>query len=320
MSSAKALSRRIFLSSSLAAMAVPAIAAEPPAILRVGSTTNPDSLAVIWGANNGIFQKRNLDVQVQKFNNGAAVAAAIVGGSLEIGNANIFSLMTAHLRGIPLVIESVAEEYTPDNPLVGILVEKSSPITNAAGLNGKTVATAALGDIFSEVTSVWVDQNGGDSKTIKFVELPSSAMTAAVDAGRIDAAIMADPLLAAAIQSGARRAVGHPYGVVGKRYGVTYFFSSRDYASSHVDVLARFRSGLDEATRYTMSHKREMLPTIVDFTGMDMALAEKVQLLLFSGISVDLVQPVIDFAARNKLIANAFPAADLIDPAALRSS
>ena len=99
---------------------------------------------VIWGAKNGIFEKRGLDVQVQRFNNGSAVSAAVVGGSIDIGKANIFSLMTAHLRGIPFVIESVAAMYSSESPTVGFVVSKNSTLTGGAGLNGKTIATAAL--------------------------------------------------------------------------------------------------------------------------------------------------------------------------------
>lgn len=228
MSTTHGISRGLFLASGAAALAAPAAAATGPlATIRLAGTTDPDVVAVIWGAKNGIFEKRGLDVQVQRFNNGSAVSAAVVGGSIDIGKANIFSLMTAHLRSIPFVIESVAAMYSSDNPTVGFVVAKNSTLAGGAGLNGKTIATAALGDIFSQVTTVWIDQNGGDSKTTKFVELPSSATPAAIVAGRVDAGIMVDPLLAEAVRSENCKIIGRPYDVVAKRFGAAFSFVLR---------------------------------------------------------------------------------------------
>jgi NitT/TauT family transport system substrate-binding protein len=313
-------SRGLFLASGAAAISVPAAAATGPlTTIRLAGTTDPDVVAVIWGAKNGIFEKRGLDVQVQRFNNGSAVSAAVVGGSIDIGKANIFSLMVAHLRSIPFVIESVAAMYSSENPTVAFVVAKNSTLTGGAGLNGKTIATAALGDIFSQVTSVWIDQNGGDSKTVKFVELPSSATPAAITAGRIDAGIMVDPLLTEAVRNENCKIIGRPYDIVAKRFGAAFYFCTQDYATKNADVLARFRAGLAEATKYALAHKREMIPVMVDYTGIERRLLDDVPLVIGSGIALDQVQPVIDFAARNKLIKNAFPAAELIDPAALRA-
>jgi ABC-type amino acid transport substrate-binding protein len=55
---------------------------------------------------------------------------------------------------------------------------------------------------------VRIDANGGDSSTVKFVELPFSAVLAALEAGRIDAGVTAKPFLGQAIKSGRGRSVG----------------------------------------------------------------------------------------------------------------
>ena len=137
-------------------------------------------------------------------------------------------------------------------------------------------------------------------------------------AGRVDAGIMVDPLLAEALRSENCKTIGRPYDVVAKRFGAAFYFCTQDYAVKNADVLSRFRAGLAEATKYALAHKREMISIMVDYTGMERRLLEDVPLVIGSGIALDQVQPVIDFAARNKLIKNAFPAAELIDPSALR--
>lgn len=312
------LGRGAFLAGALAATAAPAFAAAPLTTIRLAGTPDPDVLAVIWGQRNGVFAKHGLNVEVQRLDNGGAVSAAVVGGSVDIGKANVFSLMTAHLKNIPLTIESLAAIYSSATPIIGFVVGKNSSLTDGKSLNGKIIASQVLGDLLAVVTGVWIDQTGGDSKSVKFVELTPGAMAPAIAAGRIDGAIMADPILEQSVRGGDCKIVGRPYDIIAKRFGSACYFCTQDYAAKNADVLSRFRRGLDESTKYALAHKSEMVPIIVGYTGMQAELVQELPLVIASGITVADIQPVIDFAAKNKLIPGAFPAADLIDPNALR--
>lgn len=314
--------RTSFLSASLAAVAAPAMAAGPtptPATLRVGGTPDSDIVAAIWGQRSGIFQKYALSVDVQRLNSGSAVSAAVVGGALDIGKSSVFALLAGHVRGVPFQIESVAALYSTDQPNVGFVVAKDGPIATGRDFNGKIVASPSLGDLFATVAGAWIDQNGGDSKTVKFVELPTNATAAAIAAGRVDGAVMTDPILADAVASGRCRTIGHPFDVIARHFGITYYFCMQDYASKNADVVARFRRGMAEATAYVLKHQREVAPLVAEYTGVSLALAQSQPALIGSGIEPGMLQPTIDFAAKYKIIPNAFPARDLIDPAALKS-
>lgn len=319
MSTNAKLARGPFIAGAVAAAAAPAVAANPPlTTIRLAGTPDPDVLAIIWGQRNGVFAKYGLNIELQRLENGGAVAAAVVGGSIDIGKANVFSIMTAHLRNIPFTIQSIAAVYSSATPIIGFVVGMNSPITAGKSLNGKTIASQVLGDLLAVVTSVWIDQTGGDSKTVKFVELTPSLMPAAITAGRIDGAVMADPILEQAVRGGDCKIVGRPYDIIGKRFGSACYFCTQDYAAKNADALSRFRRALEESTKYALAHKSEMVPIIVEYTGLKADLVQELPLVIASGITTADIQPVIDFAARSKLIANAFPAADLIDPAALR--
>jgi len=53
----------------------------------------------------------------------------------------------------------------------------------------KTVAVSALHDMTQFETSAWVDKTGGDSKSVRFVELKYTEMATALEQGRADAAV-----------------------------------------------------------------------------------------------------------------------------------
>ena len=92
-------------------------------------------------------------------------------------------------------------------------------------MNGKIVAVSALNDLFSIAVRAWVDAHGGDSSTLKLLELPTSAVAVALTSGRIDAAVMIQPFLANALAGGSVKSIGDPVGALGQpphRLGVVH--------------------------------------------------------------------------------------------------
>jgi len=69
----------------------------------------------------------------------------------------------------------------------------SSTLKPGKDFNGKTLSTAGLGTLTEYATRAWVDQNGGDQSTVKFVEMGYSVMPAALSSGRIDGTLVNEP-------------------------------------------------------------------------------------------------------------------------------
>ena len=166
------VNRSAFLSGCLlAALTAPALAQPATTTLRVGGTPNIDTGPALWAVQTGLFQRAGLDVELQRLNNGAAVAAAVVGGSVHLGKSSIFGLILAHAKGVPFVLESVTSVYQAAAPTNGFVVAKGGPAAPAQ-LSGKTIAVPALGDLYALTIAGWIDQNGGNASTVNYVELP----------------------------------------------------------------------------------------------------------------------------------------------------
>jgi NitT/TauT family transport system substrate-binding protein len=307
------VSRPAFLAGGLAALAAPTFAADLTT-LRVAGTPDADLVGTLWGEHSGIFQRAGLDVHVDRLNSGGAVSAGVIGGSIDIGKSSVFGLITAYVKGVPLLLEAVADVYDSKSPNTAFVVAKNSTINGPHDLAGKTLASPALGDLFSTVSANWIDANGGNSHASNFVELPIPLVVNAIAAGRVDGAILVNPYLQIAKDSGACRVIGHPFDMIAKFFGVTYYFCAKPFAQANVDVLARFRRGLTDASNYALAHQHEMAPVIVDYTKLDRALIDKLPLGIGIGMNPSDLQAVIDYAARIKSIPASFPAADIIDP------
>ena len=305
--------------SGLAAAGVTAAAgsasAEAQALTKVviASASDEDAIAALWSVQNGAFRRAGLDVTVQKASSGAAIAAAVIGNAVDIGKASSMVLLAAHAKGIPIVLLAPAAIYNADAPNAGLLVAKDAPFKTAADLNGKTFAVAALNDIFAVAIQAWIDKNGGDSKTIKFVEIPGSATGDAIAAGRVDGAMLANPNFTNAQISGKARVFAHSFDVFARHFVGAAFFCTTDYAAKNRDTVIKVRRALFESGEYINAHHDETVPTIAAFTGLDPAVIRTMpRLTLGTSIDPKLLQPLIDTGVQYGAIAHPFPASEMI--------
>lgn len=285
--------------------------------LRYGTSPDAGTSSVLWEAPNDIFARNGLQLVGERLNSGSSIAAAVIGGALDLGESSVVGLITAHLKGVPFVLESVQATYESATPNNAFVVAKNSPLTSAAQLNGTTLSVPALGDLFALAISAWVDQNGGNSKTLSFLEIPVPAAAAAIAAGRVTGAVLPSPTLDDAVDRGLVRILGHPYDAVAPRFGVTFYFCTRDFAASNVDVLARFRTAMAQQSRWANAHKSAIYALVARVSGAGPDAVKRLPWDAESGIDLRLIQPVIDLAARYNVIPHAFPASEMIDPKAL---
>jgi NitT/TauT family transport system substrate-binding protein len=311
--------RAAFIGATAGLIAAPTcVRAQSPAKLRIAAGADGDCVGALWGVQSGIFAKYGLDVDITRLNSGSAVASAVAGGSMDIGKSSTFTIITAHAKGLPFVIEAPCTLYLASAPDFGLLVARDSTARDGRDLTGKIVAVPALGDYSTITTEAWIDRNGGDSKTVKFLEIPPSAMGDSVATGRVDAAVIAEPLLSEFVKTGKCRVFGRPIDALGKRMIVTVYFVTADFAQQNRDALVRFRKALNESVVYALAHRPQMIPVVAKYTGLDPATVALQQAPNLAGTSnlldSSMIQPTIDAAVTYKTIAKSFQAKDLIDP------
>jgi NitT/TauT family transport system substrate-binding protein len=310
-------SRRGFiaLGAAFGLQAASAVAQTPAALtpLRVASAADEDILGTVWAMQHGIFQKYGLDVDLRPSNSGAAVAAAVVGGSIDIGKSSLFSLIAAHAKGIPIVLIAAAGVYSSKFPAVGILVKTGSPIRTAKDLTGKSIAVQALDDQFAVSVKAWVDQHGGDSSTLKFIEFPSSAAAQAVVEGRVDAASFTNPNLSEALATGKVTSIGHPFDAIGSYFIQAGYFTTSTYFAANRPAMDKFARAINEASAYIDSHQAQTAETLSTFTKIPL---DVITHMARTGLNAKLdprnLQPLVDAAFKYKAIPANFNAKDMI--------
>lgn len=311
------LSRRSLIAGLGGAFALPLVPARGWAAglqtLRLAAAPDDDITPILYGQSSGIFKRAGLDVQLMALGSGSATASAVAGGAVDIGKSSLTGLISAHARGIPFAIVAPASLYLESAPIAGIVVAKDSAIKSGRDFAGKTVSASSLKDLMAVATQAWIDQNGGDSNSVHFIEIPSSAVPVALDQKKIDGATLVTPALAEALDSGKAKLLGRSFSAIAKRFLVAGWFATKDFIGRNPETVRRFVAAFREAATYTDAHHNETVSLLAAYSHLE---PQTIRQMVRStaGITVDArdIEPVIDAAVRYKVIERPFPAQELI--------
>jgi ABC-type nitrate/sulfonate/bicarbonate transport system substrate-binding protein len=274
-------------------------------------TVPVDSGAEVYYAKDmGFFAKAGIDIDIQTGANGGAVAAAVAGNAIDIGYSDMVSIASAVGRNVPFVVVAPAGMSESSAPVNLLMVSANSSIHTAKDLDGKIVAGSGLGTISGYGPRAWIEANGGDLSTVKFVELPFPQMQPALDAGRVDAITIAEPFLSVARKT--ERVIGAPYDAIAKEFIVGAYFTNASWAKDHADVLNRFIGAIHEAAVWANANHAKSAEILLKYAKMDPDVAASmVRVHYGESLNPAWLQPVINVAAKYSKFPP-FPADQLI--------
>jgi NitT/TauT family transport system substrate-binding protein len=279
--------------------------------VRTVATALDQSGALYYAHDLGIFAKHGIDVSITTPNDNALAVPSVISNSVDIAYTNIVAIEQAFRKGFPITMiapAAVNDDRWPNNFL---LVPKDSPIKTALDLQGKTLGTSPLKSLGDTATNAWVEAHGGDPSKLKWAEIPYIACGEAMEAGRIDGAFIVEPY--ASHLKARTRLLGRPYEVIAKRFLGAGYFTSKQWASEHPDLVARFAAAIREASAWGNKNQTKSAVMLEKYAKVD---ADTVLHMTRSVYAETIVpaelQPSIDFAAKYKFIDQAFPASDLI--------
>jgi len=240
-------------SSAAASTAIGPAGAQTLDVLHLGVGLIESHAEGYYAQAGGFFAGHGLDVDVKQLRNGATIAAAVAGGDLQMGCSTVLQLAQARGHDLPFVIVAAGAVHDARFAhTVGLAVAASSHLASPRELNGKTIAASTLNGLDQLVTSVLVDKSGGDSGTLRFVELSPRAMVDALEAGRIDAASMEEPELSAA---GSRiRSLGDGEDAIASRFVTTAYFTTGPWLAKNKSVARRFADAIFAAGAWAQAN------------------------------------------------------------------
>jgi NitT/TauT family transport system substrate-binding protein len=276
-------------------------------------TTLPvDGTALAFYASDlNYFQDAGLDVTIQTVPNGAVITAGVTSNSIDIGWSNIISLAAAHSRGLPVTIIAAGGMSVSGSLATQLMVRKDSAIRTAADLNGKIIGTTGLADVGQLAPELWMDKNGGKSSTVKFLEVPFPQLPAALEAGRVDAAWLAEPFIHQAEPFA--RTLATCFDAVAPRWMLGAWFTTPAYISANRSVVETFRTVIGKTAVWANANPDKSAVILAKYSHLDPAVVKSMHRITYATRpEAGLIQPAIDLSARYGVIAASFPAQELM--------
>ncbi|MFF5140458.1 ABC transporter substrate-binding protein [Streptomyces sp. NPDC013157] len=235
--------------------------------VKVGIIPIVDVAPLYLGQKEGFFSKRGLKLSTTLAQGGAAIVPGVTSGQFQFGFSNMTSLMIARSNGVPVqaIANGVASTGVAGKDFGGLVVKKGSSITSPQQLEGKKVAVNTLKNINETAVRESVRKAGGDPDKVNFVELAFDQMPAALDKGRIDAAMAVEPALATMKLQGATE-IASPLVDVAQNLTVAMYFTSTSYAQKNPAVVKKFQEAVAESLSYADAHPDEVRQIVTTYT------------------------------------------------------
>lgn len=246
--------------------------AEPP------SSTDPTAITVgvipivdtapLWlGVEKGFFSDEGLDVTVQPTTGGAASVPGVVAGSYDFAFGNYVSGMLANDQGLALKYVANGNTTAGSPDFGAVIVPGDSDIETPADLSGKTVSVNNLQNIGDTTIRTVVDDDGGDSSTIKFVEVAFPDAEAAVSNKQVDAAWILAPFLDSAVANGAR-VITYNFSDFNPGLDISGYFTTLETYTEKPELVTAFQTAMNKSLEYADSHPDEVKQIVTTYTKM----------------------------------------------------
>jgi NitT/TauT family transport system substrate-binding protein len=284
-------------------------ASEP---FRFGTGSAESFALAAYASEAGFFKKHGLDAEILNFPGGGAGMTALVGGAVDYAAGSWVATANAHAGGIPVVAFAGGALYTTAAPNVMLAVAKdNTTIRTGKDLNGKTISVATIRDIQQAAAMKWIDATGGDSNSVRFIEMPASEMVPALTSGHIDAASLAEPALTSA--KGSVRFLTKPYDTIAKRFMVTAHFALKDYLNRNVAQTRKVFAALAETAAWANANQDKAGDILARLTKIAPATITSMARTQYSGIlDPALIQPVIAAAQQRNFVDRSISTSDLL--------
>lgn len=254
--------------SSSPPASAPADASSGPVTLRFAYVPLAAITPVFVGMDQGIFAKHGIKIEPQAVP-AAQLSTILVSKQADFSINAVEGVIQGASNGLPLRILgqiSVNEPGAVGGSGSTLIVKKGSPIKSAKDLVGKKLGVSNLkssGE--TAVQKLVMDATGDPSARVTAIAIPNPAAAAALEAGRVDAAIMSDPWATEAIQTGKFIApIGSPIEQAFRGGPNMVLTCTAGWASENPKLVANFKAAMHEAIEYAQGHPDAVRKVMID--------------------------------------------------------
>ncbi len=299
------------LAAAFSALGTISAVADP---IRVNFVPITDGLPAFVAKDQGFFDSRGLDVELTAAPNPSVMISALASGSSDIGHTVLIPVLAASQAGIELSIVAGASGFPAvDPPTVGVIAREGSGIQSPADLEGKSVGVVGLESYHQVMVQRWMEENGADYSSVRFVEVAFPQMQDLLVSGNVDAVVSVDPFFSRMINEGVGYTFGNFVETMPDGVPIVIFVSTREWAEQNPDTVRAFQEALVEANAFIQENEDEARRSLARWTNLpEPVVATSRWGAFYPEVTEEGIQYWIDLMAGQGLLSADMQAADLI--------
>ena len=194
--------RRLLVLLSLLILAAVQPAHSAP--LKLGVLPAADTIVLHVAADEGLFAKQGLEVELIPFQSALELGAAMRAGALSGHFGDIINVLMQNESGSPQAIVATTSHSSPDNRCFGLVVSPKSKAQTLADLKGKDIAVSSA-TIIDFLLAQLLQQEGAapdflNRQDIRQIPVRLQMLLS----GQIESALLPEPLVSLVEAKGAR--------------------------------------------------------------------------------------------------------------------
>ncbi len=298
-------------------LAAPPLLARAPTRLHISVIPVLDVAPLHAAIAQGYFAREGIGIDTSTTAGGATGLPGLVAGQFRLAFSNTVSVLLGVREGLEFRFVSGASRANaaPPDPMA-VLARRGSGIASGRDLEGRRVASNTRGNIVWLRGQAWIESTGGDPRRVATVEVPFPQMADALAGGQVDAAVVSEPFVTAALRTHGDRLerIGWPISDTAPGSAIAQYVAMAEDLARDAEVFDRFARGLHAGVDWVNAElgRPALLDLVAAFTRMP---AERLRGCAFTGYPKEVtaaeLAEVIATMGRHRL-GNRFP-----DPAAL---
>jgi NitT/TauT family transport system substrate-binding protein len=255
------------------------VAATAQIKLKVGLLPFSEALAAVIADKQGFFKAEGLEIEVTKFQSGAAAVPVLQSGRIDIAFSNTVSTLQAIEQGLDAIVLAPAAvvRSAPPDTTTAILVRKGT-VKSIKELEGKRMAVNVINSTAWLHAVAALDLHGVDHSKVRFTEVPFPQMNDPLLNGQVDAIGQVEPFRSALMATDKAEIVSWPYVETAPRSDITQYLALTPWVEKNRDTAVKFARAVIKGAQFAKSNEAATREINVAYTGLNPALKDKVLL------------------------------------------
>ncbi len=254
----------------------------PNKIVKIGYAPNVGFLPAHIAAEQDLFEKNNLKVELVQMQSAQQLYEALVRGDLDYVPflSSIVVINGEQASGGNNVKLVTVSDISTENQFDDLLVKKDSPIKTVIDLAGKKIGVFP-GTTGMNFTKKYLADKGVDISKIEFIQLPPPNQLTALEAGSVDVLHAYEPNLTLAIEkmSAVKLANESIFASQINHAAFGGYWFNAKFAAENPNLAAKLVTAMDEANAVISTDEATARAIAQKVYNLDEAVAQKVTLV-----------------------------------------